>query len=87
MLEDGSEVSAGAVLSNATPKVTFMDLLPEVTTRSLINFVCEAVASSPAPLPTLQSCIEIATLKAWCGPSDAQGLVKELVAIAIVSHF
>lgn len=30
MLEDGSEVRAGVVLSNATPKVTFMDLLPEV---------------------------------------------------------
>ena len=29
-LEDGSEVRATAVLSNATPKVTFMDLLPEV---------------------------------------------------------
>ena len=30
MLEDGSEVRAGVVLSNATPKVTFMDLLPGV---------------------------------------------------------
>ena len=30
MLEDGSEVRAATVLSNATPKVTFMDLLPEV---------------------------------------------------------
>ena len=29
-LEDGSEVRATAVLSNATPEVTFMDLLPEV---------------------------------------------------------
>ncbi len=30
MLEDGSEIRAGVVLSNATPKVTFLDLLPEV---------------------------------------------------------
>ena len=30
MLEDGSEVRATTVLSNATPKVTFTDLLPKV---------------------------------------------------------
>ena len=30
VLEDGQEVTAKAVLSNATPKVTFLDLLDEV---------------------------------------------------------
>ena len=30
VLEDGSEVKANAVLSNATPKVTYLDLLPKV---------------------------------------------------------
>ena len=30
-LEDGTEVLASAVLSNATPKVTFLDLLEEVS--------------------------------------------------------
>lgn len=29
-LEDGSEIQADIVLSNATPKVTFLDLLPKV---------------------------------------------------------
>lgn len=30
MLEDGAEVRAEIVLSNATPKITFLDLLPQV---------------------------------------------------------
>ena len=30
VLEDGIQVRAKAVLSNATPKVTFLDLLPKV---------------------------------------------------------
>ena len=30
VLEGGEEVRAKVVLSNATPKVTFLDLLPEV---------------------------------------------------------
>ena len=30
-LEDGTEVLANVVLSNATPKVTFLDLLEEVS--------------------------------------------------------
>ena len=30
VLEDGTEIRAKAVLSNATPEVTFLDLLPEV---------------------------------------------------------
>ena len=30
VLEDGSEIRARAVLSNATPKITFLDLLPQV---------------------------------------------------------
>ena len=30
LLEDGSEVRAAAVLSNATPKITYLDLLPKV---------------------------------------------------------
>ena len=30
LLEDGTNVSASIVLSNATPKITFLDLLPEV---------------------------------------------------------
>ncbi len=29
-LEDGTEIKADVVLSNATPKVTFLDLLPKV---------------------------------------------------------
>ena len=35
-LEDGTEIRAKAVLSNATPKITFLDLLPQV---KLDNFV------------------------------------------------
>ena len=31
-VEDGTEILAGAVLSNATPKVTFLDLLEAVCT-------------------------------------------------------
>ncbi len=31
VLEDGSEIRAKVVLSNATPQVTFLDLLPEVS--------------------------------------------------------
>ena len=30
VLEDGTEIKAKAVLSNATPKITFLDLLPQV---------------------------------------------------------
>ena len=30
VLEDGSEIKADIVLSNATPKITFLDLLPKV---------------------------------------------------------
>ena len=30
-LEGGTNVSASIVLSNATPKITFLDLLPEVS--------------------------------------------------------
>lgn len=30
LLEDGKEISAKAVISNATPKVTFLDLIQEV---------------------------------------------------------
>lgn len=30
VLEDGTEVRSKVILSNATPKVTFLDLLPEV---------------------------------------------------------
>ena len=30
-LDDGTEIQAKAVLSNATPKVTFFDLLPNVS--------------------------------------------------------
>ena len=30
ILEDGTEVNAKVVLSNATPKVTYLDLLPQV---------------------------------------------------------
>jgi phytoene dehydrogenase-like protein len=30
VLEDGTEIKADIVLSNATPKITFLDLLPEV---------------------------------------------------------
>ena len=30
VLEDGSEIRARAVLSNATPQITFLDLLPKV---------------------------------------------------------
>ena len=29
-LEDGAEVRAKVILSNATPKITFLDLLPKV---------------------------------------------------------
>ena len=41
-LEDGTEISAKAVLSNATPKITFLDLLPQVKLDSfvLINSAC-----------------------------------------------
>ena len=30
VLEDGTEIKADIVLSNATPKITFLDLLPKV---------------------------------------------------------
>ena len=30
MMEDGTEIRAKTILSNATPKVTFLDLLPKV---------------------------------------------------------
>ncbi len=30
VLEDGTEIMADIVLSNATPKITFLDLLPKV---------------------------------------------------------
>ena len=30
VLEDGEEIKADIVLSNATPKITFLDLLPKV---------------------------------------------------------
>ncbi len=33
VLEDGTEVHAKVILSNATPKVTLMDLLPKVCTN------------------------------------------------------
>ena len=47
MLEDGTEVRAKAVLSNATPKVTFLDLLPEVSQSFAINVIgwCVVVSS------------------------------------------
>ena len=32
-LTDGTEVNAQVVLSNATPKITFLDLLPSVSTE------------------------------------------------------
>jgi phytoene dehydrogenase-like protein len=31
VLEDGTEIQAKVVLSNATPKITFLDLLPQVS--------------------------------------------------------
>lgn len=33
LLEDGTEVEAKVVLSNATPRITFETLLPQVTRR------------------------------------------------------
>ena len=43
-LEGGAEVWADVVLSNATPKVTFLDLLEEVRgQRSLEPLVCVCV--------------------------------------------
>ncbi len=38
MLEDGSEIRAKVVLSNATPQVTFLDLLPEVGVCIIVRF-------------------------------------------------
>lgn len=37
VLEDGQEVVAKVVLSNATPKVTFLDLLDEVGQCCLLS--------------------------------------------------
>ena len=37
MLEDGIEVRARTVLSNATPQITFLDLLPEVRQTLKLN--------------------------------------------------
>ncbi len=42
VLEDGSEIRAKVVLSNATPQVTFLDLLPEVSVR-VIMIIIDAV--------------------------------------------
>ena len=41
-LQDGAEVLADAVLSNATPKVTFLDLLEEVSSSwsALLSLQC-----------------------------------------------
>lgn len=36
-LEDGTEIRAKAILSNATPKVTYFDLLPKVSQSDIIN--------------------------------------------------
>lgn len=36
-LDDGTEIRANAVLSNATPKVTFLDLLEEVQDNCCYN--------------------------------------------------
>lgn len=47
-LEDGTEILSKVVLSNATPKVTFMDLLPSGTLpQSYLNKVKSVDYSSP----------------------------------------
>ena len=38
-LQDGAEVLADVVLSNATPKVTFLDLLEEVSRVSYMTII------------------------------------------------
>ncbi|XP_029653702.2 pyridine nucleotide-disulfide oxidoreductase domain-containing protein 2-like [Octopus sinensis] len=43
VLEDGTEVIARAVLSNATPKVTFLDLLPKGTLSSDLTKEIEVI--------------------------------------------
>lgn len=40
VLEDGTEVTAKIVLSNATPKVTYLDLIPKVRYTCTINARC-----------------------------------------------
>ena len=44
VLEDGTEITAEVVLSNATPKVTYFDLLPKVSCCK-INVSMKALAS------------------------------------------
>lgn len=37
-LSDGTEIKANTILSNATPKVTYLDLLPKVCANFTILF-------------------------------------------------
>lgn len=46
VLEDGQEVAAKVVLSNATPKVTFLDLLDQVGVYSAL---CAPPICDPTP--------------------------------------
>lgn len=42
LLEDGSEVKAAVVLSNATPKITFLDLIPKVSVEHFVAHCLQA---------------------------------------------
>ena len=46
LLADGSEVRAAAVLSNATPKTTFLDLLPKVSTEYLVALLARLTSNA-----------------------------------------
>ena len=51
VLEDGTEIKADIVLSNATPKITFLDLLPKVNVLFrfvLFCFVLFCLVSNPS---------------------------------------
>ena len=39
VLQDGTELKAKVVMSNATPKITFLDLLPKVHVHKMLTAV------------------------------------------------
>ena len=50
LMEDGSEVKAAAVLSNATPKITFLDLLPKVSAEYYLVALLARLTSGTHPI-------------------------------------
>ena len=92
-LKDGTEIRAKVVMSNATPKVTYLDLLQKVLVSSNYSIVSSSVKTRPPHLvlPSLQNLLptdfykEVSSIDYTSGATKINGTKVNVQNSAIIS--